>query len=184
MALAWTPAGQAAPWPPDASGQGEQDWRAPAVDSLLRDLVGLGYYRGFVRRADTIEASHPECAALSASCRPRRANSASKRCRRARTAQRRPWEKPLAPQPPESPPDDTVVLIVDDMPDNIAPLHDALDDAGYTVLVALDGEAALARAPGAARRDPARRRDARPRRFRGRAPAQGRPSSRISRSCS
>ena len=43
-------------------------------------------------------------------------------------------------------PDDAVVLIVDDMPDNIAPLHDALDDAGYTVLVALDGESALARA--------------------------------------
>ncbi len=42
--------------------------------------------------------------------------------------------------------EDTVVLIVDDMPDNIAPLHDALDDAGYTVLVALDGESALARA--------------------------------------
>ena len=42
--------------------------------------------------------------------------------------------------------DDTVVLIVDDMPDNIAPLHDALDDAGYTVLVALDGQAALERA--------------------------------------
>jgi DNA-binding response OmpR family regulator/DNA-binding CsgD family transcriptional regulator len=42
--------------------------------------------------------------------------------------------------------DDAVVLIVDDMPDNIAPLHDALDDAGYTVLVALDGEAALVRA--------------------------------------
>ena len=48
---------------------------------------------------------------------------------------------------PLSPPlEDTVVLIVDDMPDNIAPLHDALDDAGYTVLVALDGQAALERA--------------------------------------
>ncbi|MDP2263440.1 MAG: response regulator transcription factor [Hydrogenophaga sp.] len=39
-----------------------------------------------------------------------------------------------------------VVLIVDDVPDNVAPLHDALDEAGYTVLVALDGEAALRRA--------------------------------------
>lgn len=39
-----------------------------------------------------------------------------------------------------------VVLIVDDVPDNVAPLHDALDDAGYTVLVALDGEAAIRRA--------------------------------------
>ena len=40
----------------------------------------------------------------------------------------------------------TVVLIVDDVPDNVAPLHDALDEAGYTVLVALDGEAAIRRA--------------------------------------
>ena len=40
----------------------------------------------------------------------------------------------------------TVVLLVDDVPDNVAMLHDALDDAGYTVLVALDGESALRRA--------------------------------------
>ncbi|MGE4243288.1 response regulator [Ramlibacter sp.] len=39
-----------------------------------------------------------------------------------------------------------VVLIVDDVPDNISMLHDALDESGYTVLVATDGEAALARA--------------------------------------
>ena len=48
--------------------------------------------------------------------------------------------------PPDTDLDDTVVLLVDDMPDNIAPLHDALDDAGYTVLVALDGASALDRA--------------------------------------
>jgi DNA-binding response OmpR family regulator/DNA-binding CsgD family transcriptional regulator len=39
-----------------------------------------------------------------------------------------------------------VVLIVDDVPDNLAMLHDALDESGYTVLVATHGEAALARA--------------------------------------
>jgi DNA-binding response OmpR family regulator/DNA-binding CsgD family transcriptional regulator len=39
-----------------------------------------------------------------------------------------------------------VVLIVDDVPDNVAVLHDALDEAGYTVLVATDGESALRRA--------------------------------------
>jgi CheY-like chemotaxis protein/DNA-binding CsgD family transcriptional regulator len=39
-----------------------------------------------------------------------------------------------------------VVLIVDDVPDNLAMLHDALDESGYTVLVALDGETALQRA--------------------------------------
>ena len=39
-----------------------------------------------------------------------------------------------------------VVLIVDDVPDNLSLLHDALDEAGYTVLVATDGESALQRA--------------------------------------
>ncbi len=42
--------------------------------------------------------------------------------------------------------DSLVVLIVDDVPDNVAPLHDALDEAGYAVLVALDGESAIRRA--------------------------------------
>ncbi|MBC7548240.1 MAG: response regulator transcription factor [Polaromonas sp.] len=39
-----------------------------------------------------------------------------------------------------------VVLIVDDVPDNLSLLHDALDEAGYTVLLATNGEAALTRA--------------------------------------
>lgn len=39
-----------------------------------------------------------------------------------------------------------IVLIVDDVPDNLSLLHDALDEAGYTVLVATHGEAALLRA--------------------------------------
>ncbi len=39
-----------------------------------------------------------------------------------------------------------VVLIVDDVPDNLALLHDALDESGYAVLVATSGEAALQRA--------------------------------------
>lgn len=39
-----------------------------------------------------------------------------------------------------------VVLIVDDVPDNLSLLHDALDEAGYTVLVATNGESALQRA--------------------------------------
>lgn len=48
-----------------------------------------------------------------------------------------------------APPDDVVsagadvVLVVDDVPENIALLNDALDEAGYTVLVATNGEAAL-----------------------------------------
>ncbi|MDT7835953.1 response regulator transcription factor [Aquabacterium sp. OR-4] len=43
-------------------------------------------------------------------------------------------------------PEGDVVLIVDDQPDNLAVLHDALDEAGYTVLVATDGASALQRA--------------------------------------
>jgi CheY-like chemotaxis protein/DNA-binding CsgD family transcriptional regulator len=38
-----------------------------------------------------------------------------------------------------------VVLIVDDVPENLSLLHDALDEAGYAVLVATNGESALAR---------------------------------------
>ena len=54
---------------------------------------------------------------------------------------------PLPPAAPPSAPlaDATdIVLLVDDVPDNLAPLHDALDESGYTVLVATSGEAALA----------------------------------------
>jgi len=39
-----------------------------------------------------------------------------------------------------------LVLVVDDVPDNLSVLHDALDESGYTVLVATSGEQALARA--------------------------------------
>jgi DNA-binding response OmpR family regulator/DNA-binding CsgD family transcriptional regulator len=39
-----------------------------------------------------------------------------------------------------------IVLIVDDVPDNLSVLHDALDESGFTVLVATHGEAALQRA--------------------------------------
>ncbi len=39
-----------------------------------------------------------------------------------------------------------IVLIVDDVPENLALLHDALDEAGYTVLVATNGDSALQRA--------------------------------------
>jgi len=39
-----------------------------------------------------------------------------------------------------------LVLIVDDVPDNLAVLHDALDESGYTVLIATSGEQALMRA--------------------------------------
>ena len=52
---------------------------------------------------------------------------------------------PALPEPGELslPGTADVVLIVDDVPENIALLNDALDEAGYTVLVATSGEAAL-----------------------------------------
>jgi CheY-like chemotaxis protein/DNA-binding CsgD family transcriptional regulator len=58
------------------------------------------------------------------------------------------------PEHPYPPPDldrsaGAVVLIVDDVPDNLSLLHDALDDAGCTVLVATDGPSAIARARSA-----------------------------------
>jgi DNA-binding NarL/FixJ family response regulator len=39
-----------------------------------------------------------------------------------------------------------IVLIIDDVPENLSLLHDALDEAGYAVLVATNGESALQRA--------------------------------------
>ena len=39
-----------------------------------------------------------------------------------------------------------IVLIIDDIPENLSLLHDALDETGYTVLVATNGESALQRA--------------------------------------
>ncbi len=39
-----------------------------------------------------------------------------------------------------------LILIVDDVPENLSVLHDALDESGFTVLVAINGESALARA--------------------------------------
>ena len=53
---------------------------------------------------------------------------------------------PSVESPLERPASAGLVLIVDDVPDNLALLHDALDAAGYTVLVATDGASALQRA--------------------------------------
>ena len=59
------------------------------------------------------------------------------------------WPTPAAKPPPPAPlaqANGSVVLIVDDQPDNLQLLHDALDEAGLTVLVATDGPSAIARA--------------------------------------
>jgi CheY-like chemotaxis protein/DNA-binding CsgD family transcriptional regulator len=57
-----------------------------------------------------------------------------------------PPTSPLLPPAPLAHAAGEVVLIVDDLPDNLSLLHDALDEAGYTVLVATDGPSAIARA--------------------------------------
>ncbi|WP_341303772.1 response regulator [Pseudomonas sp. TMP25] len=49
------------------------------------------------------------------------------------------------PDQSPSPAERGVILIVDDTPDNLALLSDALDEVGYMVLVALDGLSALSR---------------------------------------
>jgi len=49
-------------------------------------------------------------------------------------------------QPPIDRSTADVVLIVDDVPDNLSVLHDALDESGYTVLIATNGESAIQRA--------------------------------------
>jgi DNA-binding NarL/FixJ family response regulator len=57
------------------------------------------------------------------------------------------FSEPLMTSPPELDRSSSdVVLIVDDVPDNLSVLHDALDESGYTVLVATNGESALQRA--------------------------------------
>jgi len=51
-------------------------------------------------------------------------------------------DRPLSAHDEQGP---GVVLIVDDAPENLAMLHTALDEAGYRVLVATDGQSALDR---------------------------------------
>jgi DNA-binding NarL/FixJ family response regulator len=53
---------------------------------------------------------------------------------------------PAHPAPPIDRRAGNLVLIVDDVPQNLAVLHDALDESGFTVLVANHGAAALERA--------------------------------------
>lgn len=56
-----------------------------------------------------------------------------------------PLPQPESRMPVAAPDERGIILIVDDTPDNLALLSDALDDAGYMVLVALDGPSALGR---------------------------------------
>jgi len=55
------------------------------------------------------------------------------------------WPKMQTPSPPESSSERPVVLVVDDAPSSLGMLCDTLEASGYTVLVAVDGEAALQR---------------------------------------
>ncbi len=54
-------------------------------------------------------------------------------------------DRPMAPPVHHAKSDEDLVLIVDDVPDNLALLHTVLEQAGYRVLVATDGQSALER---------------------------------------
>jgi len=54
-------------------------------------------------------------------------------------------DRPMTPPVPQPAGEQQLVLIVDDVPDNLALLHTVLEQAGYRVLVATDGQSALER---------------------------------------
>ena len=69
LQLAWHEA--PAPGAPAAAPVAAADWALPAVEHLraLDELVGLGYYRGIVRKLDEIEAQAPAHAGFTAHLR-------------------------------------------------------------------------------------------------------------------
>ena len=154
-------------------------WLWPAAQALrsLQDVVQLGYYRGILNQLDDIEAAQPECASFAAAMRElaRQFQFEAMSRHLAAGRGRRTGEASMSARQPTSileRANSEVVLIVDDVPDNLSVLHDALDESGYTVLVATGGEAALQRADaGLARHRAAGRDDARHGRLRGRASA-------------
>jgi hypothetical protein len=112
----------------------------------------LGFYRGIMNKLAAIERQQPAPRLLSPRCACWRGSSSSKPWG-ASLPTRRPAMSSVLEDDPAPHLDQTldransdVVLIVDDVPDNLSVLHDALDESGYTVLVATSGEAALQRA--------------------------------------
>jgi CheY-like chemotaxis protein len=109
--------------------------------------VQLGYYRGILNQLEAIDAAQPECAAFPRAMRELARQFQFEAIGRALAgaprAGRSDGEMSAMLEPMRA--DSDVVLVVDDVPDNLSVLHDALDESGYTVLVATSGEAALQR---------------------------------------
>ncbi len=146
----------------------------PEALQPLQHAVALGYYRGVLKAADALAQADPGLGRAGRARartgrtiplrRDRRADRPGRhrcRCGRRRAAAHAPAMNAAANDPPTVVPaalaplpddellgraDSDVVLIVDDMPDNLAVLHDALDESGHTVLVATSGAQALQRA--------------------------------------
>jgi hypothetical protein len=120
-------------------------WPAPELLAPLQQAVQLGYYRGILNQLDAIDAAQPEVRGLHG--RHARAGAAVPvRGHRPRAGPGDPAEGVRRDEPMLDRSNSDVVLVVDDVPDNLSVLHDALDESGYTVLVATSGEAALQRA--------------------------------------
>jgi CheY-like chemotaxis protein len=106
----------------------------------LQEQIELGYPRGISGKLDDIAAADPAHQEFVEVMRAWPNSSSLIPCRKSSA-------KPLPSTPmPLDPLNSDVVLIVDDIPENLSLLHDALDEAGYTVLVATNGESALQRA--------------------------------------
>ena len=138
---------------PAAAGRGAAARVARATAGACSEVVQPG-----LLRAACMQPARRDRAGA-----PRAAAPGWRRCARwprpSSSTRMTPWirdaiAKPTLPEPAREPPGRTpadranagLVLIVDDVPDNLAVLHDALDEAGYTVLVATDGASALQRA--------------------------------------
>jgi CheY-like chemotaxis protein len=105
--------------------------------AALDELISLGYLRGILNKLGEIERLDPEHGEF---VRVLRDLATPVPVRR---HEGNPQEIPRCPLLTAI---SDIVLIVDDIPENLSLLHDALDEAGYTVLVATNGESALQRA--------------------------------------
>jgi CheY-like chemotaxis protein len=121
-------------------------WQAPPAQALhdLQELIELGYPRGILHQLDEIAGRSGACRIRQKSCVAWPDSSSSIRCRK--SSAKPSLNIPMPAPKPIDPLNSDVVLIIDDIPENLALLHDALDEAGYTVLVATNGESALQRA--------------------------------------
>ncbi|MEN9467752.1 MAG: hypothetical protein RL081_1753 [Pseudomonadota bacterium] len=152
LALQWLDVPTPSPAAPPSNAPttaGRLPPRAPC--QALLEVVRLGYYRGIMNQLETWGAAYPECEGFTQSM-VKLARQYQFETMAEQSNCRKHWMQPMPSNPPMDSPDtldranSDVVLIVDDVPDNLSVLHDALDESGYTVLIATSGEAALQRA--------------------------------------